>query len=223
MYMSRDAETISPRDTFGDAIKKMNARQIRRLLVMVGDTVEGVVCKQDLIAAYPDHLNPFSSVGLEDPAAQTRIETIMKGPVITIDEAAPIEHAATLMARHHIGGLAVMDHGNLVGVITESDVFRAFTRLLGGESGSVRITFDVTESEDTLSCLEALIKKHGVELLSFVSLHDAGRRMAVVRVRGGQIEKFIDEIWESDHVVLNVLHLNPDLDNEKLKDEAASE
>lgn len=205
MYMTRKVEVISPAATLVEGIQKMSRCRIRRLVVTREKSIAGIVTYRDLVEAFPPHVNPFSATGIEQTAVTGAIATIMKRAVITIDEQEPIEYAAELMMRHHIGCLPVTQHGSLVGIITESDIFRAFSKLLAGQDGAVRITFDLTEREKVLTFLEDAAHALDLDLLSFLTFHEADRRMAVARVHGAEVDKLIDKLWESGHAVVNVL------------------
>ncbi len=206
MYMTRDVETISPDTTLAVAIQKMRTLHIRRLVVVsANDTIEGMVCQHDLITAFPHNVHPFSALALESSAAAQKVRSVMKSPVLSIDQNDPIEHAASVMAKHHVGGLPVTGFHKLVGIITESDIFRAFTTLLAGHGNSIRITFDITEDENILTFLDQATRKHRLRLRSFISFHDEDVRMAVVRVRGEEVQPFIADLWGSGHRVMNIV------------------
>jgi acetoin utilization protein AcuB len=205
MYMNKDVKVISPEASIVEATRKMFQHRVRRLVVTTGDSVVGIVCHRDLVNAFPDHINPFSVFGLEGVTLTTKIAEVMKFPVITVNPNEPIEHAARLMIKHRIGVLPVTSKGRLVGIITESDIFRILTNLLSGEGGSIRITFDLSENENVFALLVDVTKEFGIDLVSFISFHDKGRNMAVVRIRGSQTQKVIDELWESGHPVMNII------------------
>ncbi|HVM59752.1 MAG TPA: CBS domain-containing protein [Verrucomicrobiae bacterium] len=205
MYMTRNVEVISPAASLVEGIRKMARRRIRRLVVQQGTSILGMVTYRDIVEAFPPHVNPFSVIGIKPGEIAGTIATIMKRTVISVDEGEPIEYAAELMTRHHIGCLPVTRHGLLVGIITESDIFRAFSRMLANFEGAVRITFDLTEREKVLTFLEEATHDLDLELLSFLTFRDDNRRMAVARVQGAKIDRFIDKLWESGHSVVNVL------------------
>jgi acetoin utilization protein AcuB len=169
------------------------------------DAVVGMVCHRDLVEAFPHHINPFSPVAASTEAASDKVKTVMKHPVITIPEDRPLEQAAKLMTERHIGALPVTSGGKLVGIITESDVFRALTQVLTQPDDSVRIAFDLTESENVLSFVAEVTGKYGLTLLSFISFHEGDRRMAVTTVRGKQVEDLVGELWSSGHRVVSIL------------------
>jgi len=205
MCMSRDVETVTPTSSLVEAIRRMAARHIRRLVVLQGPSIVGIVCHRDIVQAFPPHINPFSAVALDEAPSLGRISAVMKSPVVTIENDQPIESAAECMMEHHIGGLPVTHNRRLVGIITESDIFRTFSKLLSGHPGSTRITFDLTADQDLLSTLVATTHELGLDLASVISFRDGDRRLAVARVRGGPVNPLIESLWNSGHSVLNVL------------------
>ena len=100
---------------------------------------------------------------------------------------------------------SVTSNGKLIGIITESDIFRALTEVLSESSDSVRITFDLTEGEDVVSFLVETVRKNGLSLRSFIAFHDDDRRMAVASVRGRRVDDLVGELWKSGHRVVSVL------------------
>jgi len=205
MCMKRDVKTISPEASIVEAARKMFQYQIHRLVVTMGESVAGIVCHRDLTNAFPDHINPFSAYGLTDLNLTTKIKEIMTYPVITADPSEPIEQAAWLMIKHRIGVLPVVSKEKLVGIITESDIFRIFVHLLSGEGSSLRVTFDLSKEENALSFLLNITQELGVSLVSFISFYENGRSMAVARIRGSQTQQVIDKLWESEHPVMNIM------------------
>ncbi|HTS19618.1 MAG TPA: CBS domain-containing protein [Verrucomicrobiae bacterium] len=205
MYMTRNVEVIAPAASLVEGIRRMTKRRIRRLVVMRGPTILGIVTSRDIVEAYPPHINPFSAAGIEGTSVTGTIDAVMKRAVVSIGDNEPIEYAAELMTRHRIGCLPVTRQGLLVGIITESDIFRAFSEMLAERDDAVRITFDLTERERILTFLEEATHALNLDLLSFLTFHDDNRRMAVARVQGAQVDKLIDKLWESGHAVVNVL------------------
>ena len=210
MCMSRDVETIHPEASLFEGIRQMTARRIRRLVVTQGRSIVGIVCHRDIVGAFPAHINPFSPIALEASGRSPgSVEHVMKHPVITIGADQPIEHAAELMIQNHIGGLPVTTKNRLGGIITESDIFRTFSRLISVHSKATRITFDLTADEEAFAYLVNLTRELGLELLSFVSFHEGDRRLAVAHVQGVAVSELIDRLWNSGHAVANVIRNTP--------------
>lgn len=70
-----------------------------------------------------------------------------------------------------------------MGIITESDIFRVFSKLLSGQPGSTRITFDITDKANALGSWVRLCEELKLELTSLITFTDGARRLAVARVK----------------------------------------
>jgi acetoin utilization protein AcuB len=117
--MSSPAVTVRADTDFQSALALMQQRNLRRLPVVDGaGELTGMVAERDLLLAAMRYLQ--SRVDVAD---------IMQKDVVTVAPATPIQDAARLMLDHRIGGLPVVDGGKLVGVITETDIFRRFVEL----------------------------------------------------------------------------------------------
>ncbi|MFO0000668.1 MAG: CBS domain-containing protein [bacterium] len=129
----------------------------------------------------------------------------MHSPVVTIDADQPIEAAARRLTEHHIGGLPVVQGDKLVGIVTESDIFRVFAKLLSGQPGSSRITFDLTQKPAALVGFVQLCGDLRLEVTSIITFNDGVRRLAVARVQGTNTDRLIDRLWDTGQSVLSVV------------------
>jgi acetoin utilization protein AcuB len=111
------------------------------------------------------------------------------------------------MCDHKIGGIPVVEKGVLVGIITESDIFRAFVSMMESPSGSVRITFSVAQAEDIFSVIYRLATPRKVRVISMNSAQHHDTPVCVVRLTGGDLDAFVDDVWKSGHHVKNVLRI----------------
>ena len=82
---------------------------------------------------------------------QHSIEQVMVSPVLTVAPDYPLEEAARLMVTHKIGSLPVVDQGKLIGIITETDIFKQFVEILGGQAAATRLTVDVPDTPGALA------------------------------------------------------------------------
>jgi acetoin utilization protein AcuB len=123
----------------------------------------------------------------------------------------PIEEAARLMQTRKVGALPVVRGGRPVGIITESDVFRAFVEISGARRGGVRVTFELDDEEDVATTMLDLCRRHGLRLTSLLDFRHADRRsgqerrLAVVRLEGTATDAVLDAIWKTHHRVLAVV------------------
>jgi acetoin utilization protein AcuB len=103
--------------------------------------------------------------------ARLTVDKIMSSPVITVQPTTPLEEAARIMADRKIGGLPVLDGDqNLVGIITESDLFKIFVELLGARNQGVRLTVRVPDVKGELAMLTSAITVAGGDILSLSTL-----------------------------------------------------
>jgi acetoin utilization protein AcuB len=215
MWMTRDVLTTEPGASLLSVAQTMAQKKIRRLPVTEtgadGKTLLGIISSTDIWHAFPRDVNPFAL----DGKAATQIsglpasvsEVMTRDPITTTSEA-PIEEAARIMRDRKIGGLPVLSNGHLVGLITESDIFRAFVELFepSGEDG-VRITFNISKQEDVFALMTSLASRRHLRVVNFVVLQKHERPMCVVHVTGEAIEELLNDVWKSRHQVVSVIHL----------------
>ena len=117
----------------------------------------------------------------------------------------PIEDAAAMMRDQKIGALPVLRDGKLVGLITESDIFRALVDLFTVPGPGARINFDTSAGEDVFAFIVPLAQKHRMKVVSLISAHEHDQPVCVLRVAGENIDRMLEHLWGSGHRVLNVL------------------
>ena len=130
-WMTPDPLVVHRQTTVPEAYQLMQEYKIRRLPVMAGDDLVGIVTLGDLRAAQASTASSLSAYELEYLLSQQLVEEIMTVDPITVTGETAIADAAQLMLQHKIGGLPVMAAGRLVGIITESDIFRALIASCG--------------------------------------------------------------------------------------------
>lgn len=209
MWMSRNPLTVKMQTPVTDAARLMAERQVRRLLVAEpwpdGPRLLGIITAKDVIHAFPPNVNPFAIAGPDASVSATTAGDIMTARPLTTTPDAPIEEVAAMMRSHKIGAVPVLREKTLVGIITESDIFRAFVSLFHSEDKGARITFDARKSEDVFALMGKLSKRYHLKISSLIwTMHDE-IPACVIRVAGDEVDAMLDELWRSGHPVLNVL------------------
>lgn len=172
--------TVTPENSLTAALTLMRERAIRRLPVVDGGTVVGIVTRTDLMRALPSPATTLSRWEIPALLARAQVREIMTHPVHVIAPDVPLEEAATLLRDHKIGALPVVQGGVLVGIITESDVFDASISLLGARLPSYRITIDIDDRDSALPDITAAVRMLGLRLHSLASYPGAPGRLRVV-------------------------------------------
>lgn len=164
--MTLDPVTITPVTSFPEAFRIMRENRIRHLPVMDGKKLVGVVARTDLLHASPSVATTLSVFEINYLLANLHVKEVMSSPAITVLEDAPLEEVARLMVDKKIGCLPVMRDGTMVGLITETDIFRTFVEVLGGEEASLRVTVRVRDVRGELARLAGVIADLGGNLCS---------------------------------------------------------
>jgi CBS domain-containing protein len=123
-WMSTPPILVRPTTTLADAQRIMEHRKVRRLPVVQDGHLIGIVTWGDLRAALPSGATTLSIHEWRALLEQTTVAECMTRDPITIDLGTPVLDAAQSMLDHKIGGLPVVDQGRVVGMITETDLFR---------------------------------------------------------------------------------------------------
>lgn len=128
-WMSRDVIFVEPDMLLSEAKALMVTHTIRRLPVVDNGRLVGIVTYGDIRGARPSAVNNINLWEMQHPMSQLVVAEIMTAGPITVTQDATVGEAAQLMLKQRIGGLPVMDaNGALVGIITESDIFRLVVR-----------------------------------------------------------------------------------------------
>jgi acetoin utilization protein AcuB len=197
--MSRPVITVSPDDPVVDVRAMFNNEHIRRAPVMKKGKLVGVVSSTDLINASPSQATSLSAWELRYLVSKITIKDVMTKKVITVDVDTPIEEAARTMADNKIGGMPVMKEKRVVGMITETDLFRVFLELMGARKKSTRVTALINDKRGALARLTKAVAASGGNFISFGMFagSDANTKVITFKVDGvkqDEIKKALKDI-----------------------------
>ncbi len=122
--MTPNPITAAPDTNLPEAHKLMKDNRIRRLPVVKDGQLVGIVTRGDIRGAEPSEATSLSIFELHYLVGKLMLDRIMTRNPITVGPSTTIQEAANLMLSHKISGLPVVDKSRLVGIITESDIFR---------------------------------------------------------------------------------------------------
>ncbi|MFO0968386.1 MAG: CBS domain-containing protein [Gemmataceae bacterium] len=216
MWMTRDVMTIEPGTSIAEAARRMVNRRVRRLPVVEpsaeGPLLVGIVATRDVMHAFPPGVNPFAIGAPALVEGMAAVGQIMTARPVTTMVDAPLEEAARAMRDHGIGSLPVVRHGVLVGLITESDILRAFVETLGGPG--TRLSFEIKGEEDAFGLMARAAPRRGLRVLSLITMRHDDKPLCVARLAGEDVDALVEDLWSSGHTVLNVLRR----DGERVKE-----
>lgn len=165
--MSHPVITLQPNTPITEALNLFRREQIRRAPIIKNDRLVGIVSSHDLLHASPSQATSLSIWELNYLLAKITVEDVMTDAVITVEADTPIEEAARIMVDNKIGGLPVMESGKLVGIITETDLFKIFLELMGARQLGVRVTALVPDKPGELAELSRAISDSGGNFIAF--------------------------------------------------------
>jgi acetoin utilization protein AcuB len=202
--MSKPVITANPEMSMPEAFDRMHKEHIHRLPVLnsSGELV-GIVAEADLLKAAPSEGTSLSIHEMKYLLGRITVAQLMTKPVITITEDTPLEDAARIMADHDIGGLPVVRGTAVVGIITETTLFRIFLELLGARQAGIRVTAEVPDTPGELAHLAQAIYERGGNILALGTFQGdiPGTGLFTFKVDGmtqetleSAIQPFVDKI-----------------------------
>ena len=205
--MTPNPITITPDTKVPDALKLTRDKGINYLPVMgKRDKLVGIVSRGDLMQAAPSKATTLSVFEANYLLAHLEVQEIMNEP-ITISEDTPVEEAARLMVQRGIGCLPVMRGKDLVGIITETDIFKAFVEILGGGDPVLRITMRSPDRPGELARLTGVIADLGGNLHSVAAFQgeDPEHVYFTFRLEGVDEKTLVPALEKMGEEVANVV------------------
>ncbi len=199
--MTHPVITVSPKTPMQEAHKLMRDEKIRRLPV-VDDRGKliGIISESDLLHASPSDASSLSVWEMNYLLSKVLVKDIMTRDVITAKIDTPLEDAARNMVDNKIGGLPVVKDGEVVGIITETDLFKVFLELLGARESGVRLTVLVPHVPGKLTQLTKSIFESGGNLLALgVFLGESSENREITMKVGGVDLATLEKVVK-DHV-----------------------
>ena len=158
--------TASPDMPIHEVLNLMKRERIRRAPVVKDGRLVGIVSDKDLLNASPSPVTSLSVWEMNYLLSKVTVKDVMTTEVLTITEDTTIEEAARIMADNKIGGLPVVRGEQVVGIITETDIFKIFLELMGARQSGVRVTILVAEKPGELAKVTKAIADLGGNFLA---------------------------------------------------------
>ena len=186
-WMTKDPVTITDETSMMKAIHLMKERRFRRLPVIREGKLVGMVTDRDLKEASPSKATTLDVHELYYLLAELHIKEIMTQNPLAVSPDDTVEHAAQLMLEHTISGLPVVDaDGKLLGILTQTDVFRAFMHIAGISQGGVQYALRLQDSPGLIKDVVDLLRNKGARFVSLLTSYAAaqeGFRDVFIRVK----------------------------------------
>ena len=181
--MAKNPVTVTPDTPVDEAASAMKKGHFRRLPVVENGKLVGFLSDKDIMRVAPSPATTLSRYEARSLLAKLKIRDIMSKEVISVNEDATIEEAALIMYNNKIGGLPVVSSvGAVVGVITETDIFKTFVDVMALEEGRTRFTIDTEDKVGVVAVIAGVFADSGYSIDSLVTCRQpTGRYEIVVR------------------------------------------
>lgn len=205
--MTHNPITVGPDTPVADALQLIREKNVRRLPVLdKKNKLIGMVTEKDLLYASPSPVTSLSVHEITYLLSKLTVDEVMTRKPITVTEDTPIEDAAKLMVDERVGALPVMRGQQLVGIVTETDLFKTFIELFSARESGIRLTLLVPEVKGELHTLTHAISEMGGNILSLGTFQgeDPTNRLLTIKVTGVEQEALIEQMQAAGAEVIDV-------------------
>ncbi len=207
-FMTPNVLTISEDKSMLEARELMKSSDFRRIPV-VDDIkrVMGIITDGDVGRTSPSDASTLSRYEANYLLSRLKVRDVMTRDVITVRDDTVIEDVAYILYKHKISALPVIDEDNkLCGIITDSDIFRAFVTIMGIAKTCTRITIDVTDKVGVIADIGGMFRDLGINIISVVTKrNDADTTELTIRADLSQHGMdIVEQIREAGYIVTDI-------------------
>lgn len=169
-WMNRNVVTVDAEDSMLDAIKLLKEKNIRRLPVLRKGKLVGIITDRDLKKASPSEATTLEAHELLYLTAKITVKEIMTPNPVTVPFNYTVEEAAAILLDRKISGLPVVDKdGNVVGTITQTDIFRVLISVTGFGKEAIQFAFSLEDRPGSIKEVADIIRKYKGRMASILS------------------------------------------------------
>lgn len=207
--MSRQVVTVQPEVQITKAHKLMAQEKIQQMPVVKNGKLVGLVSERDILKAYPSSVTTLSVWEIASLLEKIKVKDIMVKDVLTVQEKTPIEQAARIMVDHKIGSLPVMRGDEVVGIITEADLFNVMLEMLGGRRPGVRFSVVMPYKPGQIAKLTQAIYEKGGDITALSTFEgDSSSTFIITAKVDGVEQQALQELIEP--LVISLLDISTD-------------
>ena len=194
-WMSKAVKTININNSMMDATRKLKEHHISMLPVMKKDKLVGIVTDRDLKRASASDATTLEVHELLYVLSNIKVKELMTKDPVTVPPDFTIGETAELLLEKEISGVPVVNpNGDVVGVITKADIFRALISLTGLKSKGTQFAFELEDRPGSIKEVSDIIRGYGGRMVSILSSYDRakeGHRKVYIRMYGVDRPQFL--------------------------------
>ena len=185
-WMSKNLITVDVEDSMQTAMKLMKENGIRMLPVLKKDKLVGVVTDRDLKRASASDATTLDIHELLYLISKIKVQSVMTKSPVTVPRNYTVEETAEVLLKHKISGAPVVDqNGKVVGVITQTDLFRVLISLTGVGKGGIQFAFQLEDRAGSIKEVADIIRLYGGRMVSILTSYEGvpeGYRKVFIRM-----------------------------------------
>lgn len=209
-FMRKNLIVVKPETPIFDAVDLMKQNDIHRLPVMKDGKLVGLITEGIIGAAMPSKATSLSVYEMNYLLNKTTVADVMEKEVLTIEADALLEDAIYKMRQNNVGVLPVMEAGQLVGIITNNDIFDAFLKITGYHNGGTRVGVQIAEDhQGILAEICRLLADAELSILTIVVNRMELITNVEIQVESRNTEKIRRVLTEGGYLVTDVVLTNP--------------
>jgi acetoin utilization protein AcuB len=209
-WMSSKVITVDHDVSIMKASKLMRQNGIQHLPVLKEKRLIGIISDRDLKEAQPSDATTLDIYELYYLLDEVEVKSVMSPNLFTITDGESVEKASATMLKHNISALPVVNAaGELQGIITTGDVFRAFVSISGIYQAELQIGFQLEDRPGSIGEVASVIRTHGGRIVSILTEYERapeGFRFVYIRAREVGNEQALFEDLEGKFKVLYRSH-----------------
>jgi acetoin utilization protein AcuB len=216
-WMSKDVVTVDVNDSMQYATRLLKEHNIRGLPVMKNGKLVGVVTDGDLKRASASDATTLEIHELLYLISKIKVKEIMTKNPITIPLDYTIDEAAAILLDNKLSGAPVVDNeGKVVGVITQTDIFRVLVSFTGVKKAGIQFAFQLEDHPGSIKEVADIIRKYGCRIMSILSSHDDQVDYRHVYIRVSDCDrKRLGELKEELKAKANMLYMVDHVERKK--------
>lgn len=195
--MTANPVVASPYTSYNEAIRLMEKNDVQHLpIVTKNGELVGIVTHSDMLRAEPSRVITLSVYEIASLLEKVTLSQIMSSPVYVVEGSCSISNAANFMLEKEIGCLPVVKDGELVGIITDTDIFKTFVEVTGGGEAGMKMEVKMPDKKGELARLTQALYKARSYIVSLAITYDSSGDYwyADFKERGGDEEKIREEL-----------------------------
>ncbi|MGX7197175.1 CBS domain-containing protein [Enterococcus olivae] len=208
-FMTTELVTVTPETPIFDAVDLMKKHDIHRLPVLANNQLVGLITEGIIQEAMPSKVTSLSVYEVNYLLNKTVVKDVMITDLATIAPDALLEDAISMMRKKNIGVLPVIENEELKGIITNNDIFDAFLKITGYNSGGTRVTIQLSEdSKGILASIAKVLADKDLSIATIVVNRVEAVTIIEIQVESQEVETIKQTLTDAGYLVTSAVLTN---------------